>query len=72
MKMLIRQCLETAAKHNVSSIAFPLIGSGHLKYPPDVVYTCFQEEVQELEVSYDLTVITFTDILIVFGTQLLH
>ena len=39
---LIALCLKTAVKDNMSSIAFPTIGCGHLGFNPATVAECFK------------------------------
>lgn len=43
MESLVESCLELAGKHNVSSVAFPALGTGKLGYPADIAAkTMFQ------------------------------
>jgi O-acetyl-ADP-ribose deacetylase (regulator of RNase III) len=54
MEAQLRLCLEKAVKDNMSSIAFPALGCGNLKYDPCAVAKAFlkAEEAcgQQLEV----------------------
>jgi O-acetyl-ADP-ribose deacetylase (regulator of RNase III) len=37
----LRECITKAEAANCTSIAFPAVGTGHLKYPTDEVAACF-------------------------------
>jgi len=45
LQQRIQQCLGLALSLNLSSIAFPTIGCGNLRYPVDKVARCFQTAV---------------------------
>jgi len=42
LKDMIALCLNMAAKDKMSSIAFPTVGCGQLKYDPALVAKCFK------------------------------
>jgi len=42
LQQKIQDCLGLAVSLNLSSIAFPTVGCGNLKYPVDKVARCFK------------------------------
>lgn len=42
LRDLITLCLNTAVKDKMSSIAFPTLGCGQLKFDPAIVAECFK------------------------------
>ena len=47
MKSTIERCLNEASKHNTSSIAFPTLGTGSLKFPEDITSSIMMNAVYE-------------------------
>ena len=45
LRSSVQKCLEQCSSLRVSSIAFPSIGTGNLRYPDDVVAKCIVDEV---------------------------
>ena len=65
----MRQCLEKADKLGCRSIAFPAIGTGRLKYPPEIVassmflaITEFSDEFPETSIEEVIFVLFPADI----------
>jgi len=48
---LIRLCFRTAVKDKMSSIAFPTIGCGQLKFDPAVVAECFKAAARDADAT---------------------
>jgi len=61
---LIALCLNTAVKDNMSSIAFPTIGCGQLKFDPATVAKCFEAAARDT--GAQVTVVSVRRISIVF------
>ncbi|XP_051841363.1 protein mono-ADP-ribosyltransferase PARP14 [Antechinus flavipes] len=51
MKNIIRECLETAASLSLTSITFPAIGTGNLRFPKDVFAKLIMSQVFEFSRS---------------------
>ena len=45
----VTECLDKASKRHFSSIAFPVIGTGRLGYPPDLVASCMFRAVSDFK-----------------------
>ena len=54
----VTKCLDKAGKLECSSIAFPVIGTGRLGYPPDLVASCMFQAVSDFKKKQQKTALT--------------
>ena len=51
----ITNCLEEADRHDTKYIAFPTLGTGALKYPPDVMAKTMKKCITSFDLKYSHT-----------------
>lgn len=58
LEKFVMECLSTASKNKCSSIAFPAMGTGKLRYPADLVAKSLYKCVEEFSSQNPKSVIT--------------
>jgi hypothetical protein len=64
-----KKCLESASKHSCRSIAFPALGTGYLKFPPDLAASKVIQAIKDFQSKQPQTTLSEVKIVIFGGTN---
>ena len=65
----VKKCLESASKHSCTSIAFPALGTGYLKFPPDLAASKVIQAIKDFQSKQPQTTLSEVKIVIFGGTN---